>query len=518
MLKRTAALLAALAVTVTAALTAGSASAAPATPRLASATLASTIALDDCSASLVRYPSSLGSDRALMLTAGHCWEGTMPAAGQVLQNLSSSRSGTLLNASGSSIGSVRADKLLYATMTSTDIAVYELTETFAAITSRTGAAPLTISASHPTSTEAVSIPSGYWNRIWSCRLNGFAATVREDQWTWHDSLRYDTAGGCEIIGGSSGSPVEDTATGAVIGVNNTINDNGQMCTLDNPCEVASDGTTTATQGQGYGQELYWVTTCLNSANAIDLSVSGCLLPKPPGSGNTVTVDNPGAQTVAQNGTVHLQITGHDSDSSQTLTYTATGLPAGLSISSSGLISGTATTAGSSQVTVKATDGTNASGSTTFTFTVTSASGGGVTNGGFETGSLSGWTSAGSTGVTGSGTHSGGYAAMVGSTSPSATSSITQTFTAPAGSGTLAFWYDVTCPDTVTYDWATATLKDNTTGTTSTVLAKTCTQGAGWKQVTTAVTAGHSYTLTLVSKDDGYAGDATYTLYDDVTVS
>ena len=75
-----------------------------------------------------------------------------------------------------------------------------------------------------------------------------------------------------------------------------------------------------------------------------------------------------------------------------------------------------------------------------------------------------------------------------------------------------------CPDTVTYDWATATLKDNTTGTTTTVLAKTCTQGAGWKQVTKAVTAGHSYTLTLTSKDDNYAGDPTYTLYDDVTVS
>ena len=29
------------------------------------------------------------------------------------------------------------------------------------------------------------------------------------------------------------------------------------------------------------------------------------------------------------------------------------------------------------------------------------------------------------------------------------------------------------------------------------------------------TAGHSYTLTLISHDDNYVGDATYTLFDDV---
>ena len=34
-------------------------------------------------------------------------------------------------------------------------------------------------------------------------------------------------------------------------------------------------------------------------------------------------------------------------------------------------------------------------------------------------------------------------------------------------------------------------------------------------MTASVTAGHSYTLTLVSHDDNYAGDPTYTLYDDV---
>jgi hypothetical protein len=143
----------------------------------------------------------------------------------------------------------------------------------------------------------------------------------------------------------------------------------------------------------------------------------------------------------------------------------------------------------------------------------------ITNGGFEAGNLSGWTSSGITSVTTTNPHSATYAAMVGSTSPSGTSSIAQSFTAPATSPSLSFWYDVVCPDTVTYDWATATLKDTTSNTTTTVLPKTCVNPtSGWKQVTKTLTANHNYTLTLTSKDDNYPGDPTYTLYDDVTLS
>lgn len=238
-------------------------------------TLASTIALSNCSASLVRYPTSQDGDRALMLTNGHCYEKGFLAAGEVLVNKRSSRTGTLLNASGGALGTVRADKVLYATMTGTDITLYQLKDTFAAIKSKYGASPLTLASARPADNIAVTIPSGYWKRIWNCSINGFT-DLREGEWSWTDSIRYDA--NCDTIGGTSGSPVVSNATGEVVGANNTGNEDGQMCTLNNPCEVAPDGTTTAHQGQSYGQQVYWISTCVDSSRRLNLSQSGCLLP------------------------------------------------------------------------------------------------------------------------------------------------------------------------------------------------------------------------------------------------
>ncbi|GAA2051764.1 hypothetical protein GCM10009839_68640 [Catenulispora yoronensis] len=111
---------------------------------------------------------------------------------------------------------------------------------------------------------------------------------------------------------------------------------------------------------------------------------------------TVTVNSPGNQTSTVGTAIStLQITGSDS-AGKALTYSATGLPAGLSISSSGAITGTPTTAGTFSVTVTASSGT-ATGSTTFSWTVNPVSGGCTAanllgNPGFETGSAAPWTS------------------------------------------------------------------------------------------------------------------------------
>ncbi|MFE0640562.1 RICIN domain-containing protein [Streptomyces sp. NPDC058877] len=85
---------------------------------------------------------------------------------------------------------------------------------------------------------------------------------------------------------------------------------------------------------------------------------------------TVTIDGPGNLTTTLNKPVSLQLTATDS-AGKPLTFTATGLPAGLGMTTGGLITGTPTTPGTSTVTVTASSG-SASGTATFSWTVTAS--------------------------------------------------------------------------------------------------------------------------------------------------
>ena len=113
------------------------------------------------------------------------------------------------------------------------------------------------------------------------------------------------------------------------------------------------------------------------AYTVKLTFSGQIGGQPGTGGDTVTVTNPGSQTGTVGTAISgLQIHGSDSASGQTLTYSAAGLPPGLSISSSGLVSGTPTTSGSYTATVTAKDSTGASGSASFGWNISGGSTGG----------------------------------------------------------------------------------------------------------------------------------------------
>jgi hypothetical protein len=300
-------------------------------------------------------------------------------------------------------------------------------------------------------------------------------------------------------------------------------ENADECAWINPGSAGGAGNVTMGNGS-YPMQATWS----NDTNSCALShaiVGGT-------TGNDFSISaSPASLSIVQGGSGTSTIsTAVASGSAGTVSLTASVSPAGptASLSAASVTAGNSATltvsvgssvaTGTYTVTVKGTEG-SATHSAAVTVTVTSTSGGGgVTNGGFETGTLSGWTTAGSASISTS-AHTGSYSARAGSTSPtSGDSSLSQTFAAPNGTSTLSFWYNVYCPDTLTYDWATVTLKDNTTGTTSTILAKTCNTNGTWVKVSKSITAGHSYTLKLVSHDDNYPGDATYTLYDDVAVN
>jgi hypothetical protein len=229
-----------------------------------------------------------------------------------------------------------------------------------------------------------------------------------------------------------------------------------------------------------------------------------------GGGNTVTVTNPGSQSTAVGTAVRLQISATDSASGQTLTYTASGLPAGLSISSSGLISGTPTTAATSSVTVTAKDTTNATGSASFTWTVTSG-GGGCTarqllgNPGLETGSASPWTStAGVINSNGAGetSHSGSWYAWLDGYGTTHTDTLAQTVAVPAGCTTYtgSFWLHIDTSETTTTT-AFDTLRVQVLNSSGTVLATLATfsnlnHATGYQQHSYNLSAYAGQTITL----------------------
>ncbi|MFD8749667.1 putative Ig domain-containing protein [Kitasatospora sp. NPDC059577] len=229
-----------------------------------------------------------------------------------------------------------------------------------------------------------------------------------------------------------------------------------------------------------------------------------------GGGNTVTVTNPGSQSTAQGSAVSLQVRATDSASGQTLTYGATGLPAGLTVdTATGLITGTATTAGTSTVTVTATDGTGASGSTTFGWTVTGSGGGTCTpaqvlgNPGFETGSAAPWTA--SSGVvdnsSGQAAHGGSWKAWLDGYGSTHTDTLAQTVAVPAGcKAALSFYLHIDTAESgsTAYDKLTVSVNGTTLKTYSNVDA-----AAGYQLRTFDLSAyaGQNVTVKFTGTED-----------------
>ena len=304
-----------------------------------------------------------------------------------------------------------------------------------------------------------------------------------------------------------------------------------------PASVTAGGSSTLSVSTGTAAAgTYTLTingTSPSAAHSSAVTLAITAPPPPPPANDFSIAASPASQTVTAGGsTTYSVTTAVTSGAAQTITPSVSGLPAGATAS----FNPASVTAGSGSTMTVATATSTPAGTSTLTITGTATSGShsatasltvnappppppsGLVNSGFESG-LSGWTVVGSA-TTSATAHGGAASAMVGSAAAfNGDSSVSQTFTASSAGGTLVLWYQPHCTDTVTFDWALVTLKDNVTGTTATLLPKTCRNSAVWTQVSynLAPNAGHSVTLTLLDHDDGFAGDPTYTLYDDVAI-
>lgn len=233
------------------------------------------VKLSNCSGSLIRYKQSRGNDRAIVLSNGHCI-GKFPEPGKVIVDKADNRTFDVLSPNGSVLGRLRSTKIVYGTLTKTDIVLFELENTYDEIFRKYNVRAFELSSWKPAVNDEIEIISGYWRLGYSCFIEKIVDKLKEDRWTMEDSIRYSRPG-CNIIGGTSGSPIILAGSRTVIGVNNTTNKNGGRCTLNNPCELSTNGKVKSYAGYSYGQQTYWVYSCLNDRSQIDLSKKECEL-------------------------------------------------------------------------------------------------------------------------------------------------------------------------------------------------------------------------------------------------
>ncbi|MFE6870284.1 M4 family metallopeptidase [Kitasatospora sp. NPDC057692] len=243
------------------------------------------------------------------------------------------------------------------------------------------------------------------------------------------------------------------------------------------------------------------------------------LPPDPGG---VTVTNPGNQSTKAGTAVNLAIKANGGTGA--LTYTATGLPAGLSINAStGVISGTPTTIGNSNVTVTAKDSAGKTGTTGFTWAITDPNSSCTPaqllgNAGFETGTAAPWTA--SSGVVDNSSsqaaHGGSWKAWLNGYGSTHTDTLSQTVSIPAGCrATLSFYLHIDTGEsgTTAYDKLAVQVNGTTLKTYTNVDA-----AAGYQLRTFDLSAYAGQTVTLKFNGTEDASLQTSFVIDDTSIA
>ena len=239
------------------------------------------VKLSNCSGALIKFSGQPVTSKALVLTNGHCYSsgpwGGMLKPGEVVVNSPVKRSMKIFDKQ-MNLSPITTTRVVYAAMTDTDITIYELSQTYQEIANKFKIQSFDLDTVRPSIGTDIQIVSGYWDRGYSCAIDAFIFNLKEGDWMFKDSVRYTD--GCNTIGGTSGSPIIAKGTRSVIAINNTLNEGGAQCTVNNPCEISKEGTISALKDKRYGQQTYNIYSCLTPDFNIDVNRSGCTLAKP----------------------------------------------------------------------------------------------------------------------------------------------------------------------------------------------------------------------------------------------
>ncbi len=233
----------------------------------------------NCSGFLLRPQARELSKKAWVLTNGHCvtnWLGRMQLKpGQAFGPRSAGRDVALVTRAGVKTA-FRTQRLIYATMTGTDLAVYELAESYQQL-ERMGISAFELTTEAPVDGLKVTLFSAHKDRSFSCAIDAVLAGLREGGFEFKDSLRLTDE--CQQSNGTSGSPMVISGTRQVVAINNSYNKQGRACTDHNPCEIDEDGDVSVFHGARYAQQVLPLASCLQQGE-LELGLAGCQLTRP----------------------------------------------------------------------------------------------------------------------------------------------------------------------------------------------------------------------------------------------
>jgi len=237
----------------------------------------------NCSGAVVRLGE--GSGKIYVLTNGHCWPRLLAETlrkhdGKIVHSRVDFRNKgnafvTAYARQGQTV-SVEVTKMVYATMDKTDIALYEVKSSGQELADL-GVHVFNVRAAGPKLGESVEVISAYWKQSQSCRVDRQVDSLKEDVFHW---TRGFVLNDCEVVGGWSGSPVVSRETGEVVAIINTTNEQGEFCSLNNPCEVSPSGKESVVRNVAYAQRTQEIVGCVKPSGEFDLSLATCALPKP----------------------------------------------------------------------------------------------------------------------------------------------------------------------------------------------------------------------------------------------
>ena len=238
---------------------------------------------EGCSASVIAFENYNKLSNGMVLTNGHCigmgsFMEQYPADKEVFANKPAKNTDIYLYSRAREVILVKPKRLVYGTMTGSDIGIFELPKSYAELESL-GVYPIIVEKNPAVKAgDILQMPSSYWKTTYSCMFETNIDQVQEGPWTWKKSVRF-SVNNCKLAGGASGSPLLNSQ-GRLLGVINTVNENGESCTLNNPCEVQADGSRVVQAQKNYGFFLSALYDCRNEAGDLDFGLAGCSFLKP----------------------------------------------------------------------------------------------------------------------------------------------------------------------------------------------------------------------------------------------